>query len=52
MKKLNEHGVFHYWQLAAMTDEEAATLDADLKFNGRIIRDKWSEQARALIAAE
>ena len=52
VKKLNEHGVFHYWQLAAMTDDEAATLDADLKFNGRITRDKWSEQARALIAAE
>jgi small subunit ribosomal protein S2 len=52
VKKLNEHGVFHYWQLAAMTDDEAAKLDADLRFNGRIIRDKWSEQARTLIAAE
>ena len=52
VKKLNEHGVFHYWQLAAMTDEEAAKLDADLRFNGRITRDKWNEQARALIAAE
>ena len=35
-----------------MTEEEAAKLDADLKFNGRIARDKWSEQARALMAAE
>ena len=52
VKKLNEHGVFHYWQLAAMTEEEAAKLDADLRFNGRIARDKWSEQARALMAAE
>ena len=52
VKKLNEHGVFHYWQLGAMTDEDAAKLDADLRFNGRIIRDKWSEQARTLIAAE
>jgi len=51
-KKLNEHGVFHYWQIAAMTDDEAAKLDADLKFNGRITRDKWSEQAKALMAAE
>ena len=51
-KKLNEHGVFHFWQLAAMTDDEAAKLDADLKFNGRIARDKWSDQARALMAAE
>ncbi len=52
VKKLNEHGVFHYWQLAAMTAGEAAQLDADLRFNGRIARDKWSEQARALMAAE
>lgn len=51
VKKLNEHGVFHYWQLAAMTDEEAVQLDNDLRFNGRITRDKWSEQARTLIAA-
>ena len=52
VKKLNEHGVFHYWQLAAMTPEEAEKLDADLRFNGRIARDKWSEQARELMAAE
>ena len=51
VKKLNEHGVFHYWQLAAMTQAEAEKLDADLKFNGRIARDNWSEQARTLLAA-
>ena len=51
VKKLNEHGVFHYWQLAAMTGDEAAKLDTDLRFNGRITRDGWSDQARALIAA-
>jgi small subunit ribosomal protein S2 len=52
VKKLNEHGVFHYWQLAAMTPDESAKLDADLRFNGRVARDKWSEQARTLMAAE
>ncbi len=35
-----------------MTDDEATKLDSDLRFNGRIARDKWSEQARALMAAE
>ncbi len=34
-----------------MTEDEAAKLDADLKFNGRIARDKWVDQARSLIAA-
>ncbi len=52
VKKLNEHGVFHYWQLAAMTNDEAKKLDADLHFNGRISRDKWADQAKALMAAE
>ena len=51
VKKLNEHGVFHYWQLAAMTPEEVEKLDADLRFNGRIARDKWTDQAKTLIAA-
>jgi small subunit ribosomal protein S2 len=51
VKKLNEHGVFHYWQLAAMTPAEVEKLDADLRFNGRIARDNWTEQARTLIAA-
>ena len=51
IKKLNEHGVFHYWQLAAMTPAEAEKLDADLRFSGRISRDHWVDQARALITA-
>ncbi len=50
VKKLNDQGVFHYWQIAAMTKAEADKLDADLRFNGRIARDNWVEQARTLIA--
>ena len=52
VKKLNEHGVFHYWQLAAMTNEEADQARRRPRFNGRVARDNWAEQARALIAAE
>ena len=51
VKKLNEHGVFHYWQIAAMTKDDADKLDADLKFNGRVARDNWVDQARTLLAA-
>jgi small subunit ribosomal protein S2 len=50
VKKLNDAGVYHYWQLAAMTPDEATKLDADLKLNGRVARDNWSEQARTLMA--
>jgi small subunit ribosomal protein S2 len=48
VKKLNDGGVFHYWQIAALTAEEAEKLDSDLKLGGRIARDNWIEQARAL----
>ncbi|MBX9757293.1 MAG: 30S ribosomal protein S2 [Beijerinckiaceae bacterium] len=50
VKKLNDAGVYHYWQLAAMTADDATKLDADLKLNGRVGRDNWSEQARTLMA--
>jgi len=50
VKKLNDGGVFHYWQIAALTGEDAEKLDADLKLGGRIGRDNWVEQARALLA--
>ena len=51
VKKLNDGGVFHYWQLAALTPAESEKLDADLKLGGRIARDKWIEQARSLASA-
>ena len=50
VKKLNEAGVFHYWQVAAMTPEDVTKLDGELKFNGRIERDGWVNQARSLLA--
>jgi small subunit ribosomal protein S2 len=50
VKKLNEHGIFHYWQIAAMTDADVAKVDSDLKFSGRIARDGWVAQARGLVA--
>jgi small subunit ribosomal protein S2 len=50
-KKLNEGGIFHYWQLGAMTPEDVARIDSDLKLNGRIERDGWVAQARALLEA-
>ena len=43
-KKLNEAGIFHYWQLAAMQPGDVAQLDKDLKLNGRLERDGWINQ--------
>ena len=49
-KKLNEGGIFHWWQVAAMQEADVAKVDADLKLNGRIARDNWVEQARTLLS--
>jgi small subunit ribosomal protein S2 len=50
-KKLNDAGIYHYWQLAAMKPEDVQKVDADLKLHGRIDRDNWISQARTLIEA-
>jgi small subunit ribosomal protein S2 len=49
--KLNEAGIYHYWQLAALTDADITTLDHDLKLNGRVTRDGWVAAARGLVEA-
>ncbi len=50
-KRLNEGGIFHYWQIAAMQAADVAKVDGDLKLNGRIDRDGWIQQAKDLIEA-
>ncbi len=50
VKKLNDAGIFHYWQIAAMSAEDAAKIDRDLKLAGRIERDGWVGLARGLVA--
>ena len=47
-KKLNDAGLFHYWQFAAMSDEDAAKIGSELKLGGKV--GGWVEQARGLIA--
>jgi small subunit ribosomal protein S2 len=51
VQKLNDAGIYHYWQIAAMTEADIAKVDADLKLNGRIGRDGWVEQARSFAEA-
>jgi small subunit ribosomal protein S2 len=50
IKKLNDAGLFHFWQIAAMTPENVKKLDHDLKLGGRISRDGLVDQARNLVA--
>jgi small subunit ribosomal protein S2 len=50
IKKLNDAGIFHYWQIAAMTPEDVTKVDHDLKLGGRIERDNWVAAVRSLMA--
>jgi predicted flap endonuclease-1-like 5' DNA nuclease len=47
-KTLHELGFFHFDQIAAWTDEEIAWVDDYLKFDGRIMREEWTGQAKLL----
>lgn len=50
-KNLNDAGIFHFWQFVAMSPADIAALDGKLKLNGRMEREGWVEQARALAEA-
>jgi len=54
MEKLcNSLGFYHFDQLASWTEEEVAWVDQNLEgFQGRVVRDQWVDQARALDAGE
>ncbi len=47
-EKLNAFGVTRFSQVAKFTKKEIAALDDALSFKGRIERDNWVEQAKAL----
>jgi small subunit ribosomal protein S2 len=51
-RKLNALGLTRYDQIASLTDEEVAKVDDALNYKGRISRDDWVGQARALAAGE
>jgi branched-chain amino acid transport system ATP-binding protein len=45
---LNDLGIYHFDQIAAWTKKEIAWVDDYLRFKGRIDRDGWIGQAKAL----
>jgi small subunit ribosomal protein S2 len=51
-KKLNDFGIYHYWQIAVMTKDDIAKVDEELDFKGRIERDDWIKQGKALAKAK
>lgn len=51
-KILHTLGFFHFDQIAEWGAGEVAWVDDHLKFNGRIGREKWVEQAKLLAAGD
>ncbi|CDX23265.1 ABC transporter related protein [Mesorhizobium plurifarium] len=47
-RKLNEHGIFHFDQIAAWKKADIEAAEAYLAFDGRIEREDWIGQAKAL----
>lgn len=45
---LNDIGVFHFSQIAALKPADIAEINTKLRFNGRIEREDWISQAKAL----
>ena len=48
-RKLNEHGIFHFDQIAAWTKADVIAAELYLAFDGRIAREDWIGQAKKLL---
>ena len=50
-QRLNDAGVFHFWQIADLDEAHANALDRQLRLKGQIAREDWVAQARKLVEA-
>jgi small subunit ribosomal protein S2 len=51
-QRLNDAGVYHYWQIADLDPESLGALDRALNLKGRIERDGWIAAAKQLAEGE
>jgi len=51
-KTLHELGFFHFEQIASWTPDEVQWVDDNLQFKGRIDREKWIPQAKAMMSGD
>ena len=49
---LNSLGIYHFDQIAAWTPAQISWIDQYLSFRGRVTREDWIDQARALARGE
>jgi small subunit ribosomal protein S2 len=51
-QRLNDAGVYHYWQIADLDAETTEALDRALNLRGRVARDNWVAAAKQLVEGE
>jgi small subunit ribosomal protein S2 len=48
-QRLNDAGVFHFWQLSDLDADHVAALDRLLKLKGQVAKDDWVGQAKKIV---
>ena len=48
-KKLHGIGIYHFWQVIAMTQDDIDGVEHEVGFKGRATRDHWKDQAQELM---
>ena len=51
-QRLNDIGVFHYWQIADLDAPMTEALDRALNLKGRIVRDGWIAAAKQITESQ
>ena len=51
-KELNKAGIYHFWQLAAMTPADVEKLEGTGEIGPRVSREEWVVQAQELLAGK
>ena len=50
-QRLNDAGVFHFWQIADLDADQMGALDRQLRLKGQIEKEGWVAQAKKLVDA-
>jgi small subunit ribosomal protein S2 len=51
-QRLNDIGVYHFWQIADLDAEMAEALDRALRLKGRVVKDGWIAAAKRLTESQ
>jgi small subunit ribosomal protein S2 len=51
-QRLNDAGVYHFWQIADLDEQAIGGLDRLLNLKGRIVRDGWVAAAKQLVEGQ